>query len=163
MVLDVFVRGCKISFSCQYSGFSKFRGEILRGWNEELGQLYQQQFNSLHDIIIRSFNIDNENLLLRNHFVLNRRKEIESRIEKILNEYDKPYNEGMKIFAYHSDCDGEITPSQCELLLKAFEHVDVDKFDDSNEEMNEWYRESYENWIQMMIYAIENNKSILFS
>ena len=46
-----------------------------------------------------------------------------------MEEYDKPYNEGMKIFAKHSDCDGEITSDECVLLLKSFGRVDPDKFD----------------------------------
>ena len=87
---------------------------------------------------------------------------IQEQIDKILDEYDKPYNEGMKIFARHSDCDGEITSKECELLLKSFERVDPDKFDNSDEEMNEWYRESYDIWLNMLKYAIENNKSIIF-
>ena len=45
MVLDVFVEGCDDSFSCQYSGFSKFRCEILRGWNQELGKLYEKNMD----------------------------------------------------------------------------------------------------------------------
>ena len=49
MVLDIFVRGCHISFSCSYSGFTKFRNEILRGWNQELGKLYQQKYSILFD------------------------------------------------------------------------------------------------------------------
>ena len=33
--------------------------------------------------------------------------------DEILEEYDKPYDEGMEIFANHSDCDGEITSDEC--------------------------------------------------
>ena len=47
MVLDVWVEGCEESMSCQYSGFTIFRCEILRGWNEELGKLYQQKYSFL--------------------------------------------------------------------------------------------------------------------
>ena len=160
MVLDVFVEGCNESMNCQYSGFSKFRCEILRGWNEELGQLYEQKFGFI-------WNKSSENSGLFGLIkLLNKSKEMEDleiRIKKILEEYDKPYNEGMKLFFNHSDCDGEITPLQCELVLKAFNRVDPEKFDKSDEETNEWLRESYDTWIKMLKYAIENNKSIIFA
>ena len=159
MVLDVFVEGCSESMSCQYSGFSKFRCEILRGWNEELGQLYEKKFGFIWDR--KSENAGFFGLIS----LLNRTKEfedIEVKIKRILEEYDKPYNEGMKLFFYHSDCDGEFTPAECELVLKSFNHVDPEKFDKSDEEINEWLRESYDTWIIMLKYAIENNKSILF-
>ena len=158
MVLDVFVKGCDESFSCRYTGFSKFRCEILRGWNEELGQLYEKKYGFLWD----------ENGEFMGWFeMLNKIKSaqsngIQEQMDKILDEYDKPYNEGMKIFAKHSDCEGEITSKECELVLKSFERVDPDKFDNSNSEMNEWYRESYDIWLKMLKYAIENNKSIIF-
>ena len=37
-----------------------------------------------------------------------------------------------------------------------------EKFDDSDKEMNQWYRETYETWIKMLKFSIENNKSIIF-
>ena len=37
-----------------------------------------------------------------------------------------------------------------------------DKFDNSNKEHNEWFRESYDIWIKMLKYAVDNNKSIIF-
>ena len=89
-------------------------------------------------------------------------EDLEKKMEKILDEYDKPYNEGMKLFFYHSDCDGEFTPAECELILPAFQRVDPEKFDKSDEYYNKWYRESYVIWIRMLKYAIENNKSIYF-
>jgi len=88
---------------------------------------------------------------------------IQERINQILDEYDQPYNEGMKIFANHSDCDGEITPEECVLLLKSFERVDPEKFENTNINDNDFYRESYEIWKKMMAFAIENNKSIIFA
>ena len=158
MVLDVFVKGCNESFSCRYTGFSKFRCEILRGWNEELGKLYEKKYGFLWD---------KSGELMGWFEMLDKIKSAESnriqeQIDKILDEYDKPYNEGMKIFARHSDCEGEITSKECELVLKSFERVDPDKFDNSDEEINEWYRESYDIWLKMLKYAVENNKSIIF-
>ena len=91
-----------------------------------------------------------------------RHNELDVKMEKILDEYDKPYNEGMKIFYYHSDCDGNISSKKCELLLKSFQRVDSEKFDNSDEYDNEWYRESVDIWKKMMTYAIENNKSKIF-
>ncbi len=155
MVLDIYVEGCDDSMSCQYSGFGKFRCEILRGWNEELGKLYEQKFGFLWDR-------KNEFSFLGFFMKSNEGDSLEERIKKILDEYDRPYNEGIKLFLYHSDCDGEFTPAECEVLLKSFEHVDPEKFDNSDEETNQWLRESYETWINMLKYAIENNKSILF-
>ena len=158
MVLDIFVEGCEESMSCRYSGFSKFRCEILRGWNEELGGLYEQKNDFLwnNDITMGMLGLA---LLLTKP---NEMKEIDDKIKKILEEYDKPYNEGMKLFYYHSDCDGEFNPKECELVLKAFYHVDPEKFDKSDDDTNKWLRESYETWITMLKYAIENNKSIIF-
>ena len=49
MVLDVVVEGCIVSFSCKYSGFGKFRCEILRGWNPQLEQLYDRKSGFLFD------------------------------------------------------------------------------------------------------------------
>ena len=157
MVLDVYIEGCDISFSCRYSGFTKFRIEILRGWNQELGQLYEQSHAQLFDR--KNFATLGYFELLLNMSIPN---DLEIKMNKILDEYDKPYNEGMKLFCYHSDCDGEITPEECALLLKSFERVDPEKFDKSDSYDNEWYRQSFDIWKKMMAYAIKNNKSILF-
>ena len=158
MVLDIFVEGCDDSMSCQYSGFGKFRCEILRGWNEELGKLYQEKYGFLWNRDIEFGFLALVSMLTK----INEINCIDDKMKKILEEYDKPYNEGMKIFFYHSDCDGEISPAECELILKSFNHVDPEKFDKSNEETNEWLRESYNTWIVMLKYAIENNKPIIF-
>ena len=165
MVLDVYVEGCEDSMSCMYSGFSKFRIEILRGWNEELGKLYE---NMLGSIFEAKFDSDFFQFVsnYKNDFKEGMKEYLKSKqdkINKILDEFDKPHNEGMKIFAKHSDCDGEITPAQSELVLDAFMRVDPEKFDDSNKEMNDWYRETYETWIKMLKYSIEHGKSIIFS
>ena len=157
MGLDVFVEGCDESFSCRYTGFTKFRTEIFRGWNEELGRLYEQKYAFLFDD-----NLDVGALGFMGLVKMGRPNHLDVQMRKILDEYDAPYNEGMKIFFYHSDCDGEITPDECKLLLKSFERVDPEKFDKSDEDINEWYRESYEIWKKMMEYAIKNNKSIIF-
>ena len=85
-----------------------------------------------------------------------------AKVNQILDEYDKPYNEGMKLFYYHSDCDGEITPDECVLLLKSFGRVDPEKFDKSNKDDYNFAVEGLEIWKKMMNYAIENNKSIFF-
>ncbi len=157
MVLDVFVEGCDDSFGCQYSGFGKFRCEIIRGWNEELGELYERKYGFLWDRK-GSFFIGLYMMQAKHDFY----EDLDKRMEEILDEYDKPYNEGMKLFFNHSDSDGEFTPAECELILKSFEHVDPEKFDKSDDYYNKWYRESYVVWIRMLKYAIENNKSILF-
>ena len=157
MVLDVFVEGCDESFSCRYTGFTKFRSEIFRGWNEELGRLYEQKYAFLFDD-----NLDVGALGFMGLVKMGRPNHLDVQMRKILDEYDVPYNEGMKIFFYHSDCDGEITPDECKLLLKSFERVDPEKFDKSDEDINEWYRERYEIWKKMIQYAIRNNKSIIF-
>ena len=88
-------------------------------------------------------------------------KNIDKRMDEILEEYDKPYNEEMKILYNHSDCDGEITSDECVLLLKSFGRVDPDKFD-KDEDYDDWYLESFDIWKKMMAYAIENDQSILF-
>ena len=158
MVLDVYIEGCDISFSCRYSGFGVFRCEILRGWNQELGELYDKRYGFLWDRESRAdsyfFQMFKENKFCGPN-------KIQERIDKILDEYDKPYNIGMKIFAKHSDCDGEFTPDECVLILKAFGRVDPEKFDKTDLN-NDWFRESYEVWQKMLAYAIENNKSIYF-
>ena len=158
MVLDIFVEGCDDSMSCQYSGFGKFRCEILKGWNEELGKLYQEKYGCLWNRDIEFGFLAWASILTKTNEI----KSIDDKMKKILEEYDKPYNEGMKIFFYHSDCDGEINPAECELVLTSFNRVDPEKFDKSNEEINEWLRESYNTWIVMLKYAIENNKPIIF-
>ena len=164
MTLDVYVEGCDYSMECMYSGFSKFRTEILRGWNEELGKLYETRLNSMLE---GKFGDDFFEIMSKYESNMKEGftayfKSYDDRIKKILDEFDKPYNEGMKIFAYHSDCDGEITPAESELVLKAFMRVSPEKFDNSDKEMNQWYRETYETWIKMLKFSIENNKSIIF-
>ena len=159
MVLDVYVEGCDESFSCQYSGFGKFRCEILRGWNQELGQLYDKKYGFLWNRC-ENFEIGLLQMMMSNQ--LGFKNTIQEKIDKILDEYDKPYNEGMKIFAKHSDCDGEFTPDECVLILKSFGRVDPDKFDKSDEYNYQWFRESYVVWQKMLNYAIENDQSILF-
>ena len=156
MVLDVFVEGCDDSFSCQYTGFSMFRCQILKGWNQELGRLYEQKYGFLWN---KRGNLDFFALIGMLKF--GQSNDINVKFDEILEEYDKPYNEGMKIFAKHSDCDGEITPDECVLLLKSFGRVDPDKFD-KDEDYHDWYLESFDIWKKMMAYAIENNQSILF-
>ena len=157
MVLDVFVEGCSSSINVRYCGFTKFRCEIFRGWNEDLGKLYEKKYGFLWD------RKDEFGFLA---FAIFTQKgefnSIDEDMKKILNEFDKPYNEGMKLFFYHSDCDGEFTPEECVLVLQSFGRVNPDKFDNSDEEMNEWYRETYDIWIKMLNYAIEHNKPILF-
>ena len=165
MVLDVYVEGCDDSMSCQYSGFSKFRTEILRGWNEELGKIYDNRLKFIFEGKMDEYFFEIFSKYNANNFkdgITEYLKGMEDKINKILDEYDKPYNKGMKIFATHSDCDGEISPSESELVLEAFMRVDPEKFDDSNKEMNEWYKESYNTWIKMLKYSIENGKSIIF-
>ena len=157
MVLDVYVEGCDDSFSCQYAGFTKFRTEILRGWNEELGKLYEQKYAFLFDKNTNFCKLGFLGLLQ-----MGEPNELDEKMWKILDEYDRPYNVGMKLFFYHSDCDGEFSPSECELILKSFDRVDPDKFDKSDKRNYEWFKESYETWKKMMKYAIQNNKSIIF-
>ena len=159
MVLDVFVEGCDVSFSCQYSGFGKFRCEILRGWNPQLGQIYERKYGFLFGGI-KNFELGMLQMMLNNQFGF--KNTVQEQIDNILDEYDKPYNEGMKLFANHSDCDGEFTPDECVLILKSFGRVDPEKFDRSDEYNYEWYRESYVVWQKMLAYAIENDKSIIF-
>ncbi len=152
MVLDVFVEGCDDSFGCQYSGFGKFRCEIIRGWNEELGKLYEKKYRFLWD--------RNTSFFIPIMFMASKSKELDGEMAKILDEYDKPYNEGMRLFAFHSDCDGEINPEECVLLLKSFGRIDPEKFVKSED--NEFLRESYDIWLEMLTFAIENNESIIF-
>ena len=125
MVLDVYVEGCDVSFSCRYSGFGIFRCEILRGWNQELGELYDKKYGFLWN---RDSRTDYSFLatLIGNKFgnplgnLFGPHENIQEKIDNILEEYDKPYNIGMKLFANHSDCDGEFTPDECVLVLKSF-------------------------------------------
>ena len=93
---------------------------------------------------------------------INNRKFLSNKIEKILNEYDKPYNEGMKILAYHSEGDGIITPEESILILKSFDRVNPDKFEESDKNNIGWHRESYYVWKKMLAFAIENNENIEF-
>ena len=158
MVLEVFVEGCDESMECRYSGFSKFRCEILRGWNEELGKLYEKRYSFIWE------ENDELNVLGLTMFLSNQndQKSLDEKIKQILNEFDIPNNEGMKLFYNHSDCEGIFTPSECELILKSFQHVDCEKFDKSDEDIYEWLKETYNIWLKMLKYAIENNKNIVF-
>ena len=156
MVLDIFVKDCKYSISCGYSGFALFRSEVLRIWNPELGKLYKQ----FHDSLLEDSDDRGKLEFMEFYKKYKERKSVEEKIKKILDEYDKPYNEGMRLFTYHSDCDGEINPKECVLLLKSFARVDPEKFEKSLH--NQFLRESYDIWLKMLAYAIENKKNIIF-
>ena len=49
MVFDAFVDGCNVNFSCRYSGLEKFKCEVFKGWNEELGSLFEEKSRYLWD------------------------------------------------------------------------------------------------------------------
>ena len=158
MVLEVFVEGCGESMNVRYVGFGKFRCEILRGWNSELGRLYEEKYGFLWDTKSDFQILGLASLIFRKEET----NQLTEKIKKILDEYDKPYNEGMKIFAYHSDCEGEISPKEYYLVLKAFQRVNTDNFDKSDDETYEWIKENYDIWITMLKYSIENDKPIIF-
>ena len=160
MVLDVYVQGLEECMECQYSGFSKFRCEILRGWNEDLGKSYEKRYGFQWE------KRDEFNVSKFTELLLTRKEEeikiIDGEMKKILDEFDKPYNEGMKLFFYHSDCDGVFSPEECVLVLQSFGCVNIETFDNSDEKMNHWYKENYNIWIKMLNYAFEHNKPIIF-
>ena len=158
MVFDAFVEGCKESFSCSHRGLAKFKCEIFRGWNEQLGKLYEEKTGYLWD----------ENRSITQNFsfmemvgLYNEREKgiLGQKIRQILNEYDKPFNEGMKIFYNVADC--ELAPKDCKLILDAFNRVDIGKFDKSNEDTHEWLIESYDIWKKMLQYSIDHNENII--
>ena len=160
MVLAVCLKGFE-TFSCSYSGFSKFRSQILRGWNEELGVLYELLF--FHEWKFDEIYQRESNILKKYSYnELIKRNFLAYKIETMMNEYDKPYNKGMKIFAYNSDSDGIFTPNESLLILKSFDRVNLDQFDESDKVNIGWYRESYYVWKKMLAYAIENNEIIEF-
>ena len=161
MTLDIFIEGYDESFSCRYSGFGYLRWHILNGWNQELGRLYHQKFGFLWGRNDNSFGLGLLNLL-RFSGKFGGNIDEEERMNQILEEYDRPYNEGMKLFFHHSDCDGEINPSESELLLKSFGRVDPEKFDKSDEDDYEFVVNGFRTWKKMLTYSIENGKSILF-
>ena len=155
MTFGASVEGCAEDFECQYFGWAKFKCEILRGWNEELGKLYAQKYGFL-------WNRNRHSLFGLIPFLIpSEGRELDEKMNQILDEYDKPYNEGMKLFLNPNN-DYEYTPAECELILPAFERVDPDKFDKSDDHSNRWYNEAYIVWIRMFKYAIENNISINF-
>ena len=75
-------------------------------------------------------------------------------------EYDKPYNEGMKIFYILED--KVLSPKECKLILDSFNRVHIKKFDNSRQDINEWLIESFEFWKTMLKYAVDNNKNLIF-
>ena len=77
-----------------YSGFGNFRNEILRSWNEELGKLYQEKYGFLWNRDIEFGFLALSSMLTK----INEINSIDDKMKKILEEYDKTYNEGMKIF-----------------------------------------------------------------
>ena len=159
MVLDAFVEGCDESFSCAYRGFAKFKCEIFRGWNEDLGKLYDENFRYLW----QGFDTTKENSFDFNGLIkLHYEREngiVGQKIKKILNEFDKPYNEGMKLF--YDLGDNEVSPKECKIILDAFERVNVEKFDKSDEYTNEWLIEGYNTWKIMLKYAVDNNVNLI--
>ena len=157
MVFDAYVEGCNIRFSCGYPGLERFKCEIFKGWNEELGKLFEEKSRYLWDeddritpyfsfMELIQFAAERENGLLG------------QKIKKILNEYDIPYNEGMKLF--YKLGDTLLSPNDCKLILDAFNRVDTSKFDKSNEDDHEWFMDSYDTWKTMLKYAVDNNKEM---
>ena len=49
------------------------------------------------------------------------------------------------------------------LILKSFDRVNLDQFDESDKVNIGWHRESYYVWKKMLAYAIENNENIEFN
>ena len=159
MLLDLFFEGCEEYFSSRYIGFQRFKCEILRGWNSELGVLYNNHYSYLWNNIENDISFGTvETIEL---FQRKKSFEIIEKIDKLLNEYDKPYNEGMKIFIYYSNSGSEITPDKCVLLLKSIERVDPNKFDNSSKDNFLWFRKSYIIWKKIIASAIEDNKNII--
>ena len=110
---------------------------------------------SIEEIYKREFDILNKytrNQLLDPFF-------IETKLDEILNEYDKPYNEGMKIF--YGLGDNRVSHIECKLILDALERVDVEKFDKADAEINEWLNDSYDTWKIMLKYAVDNNVDLV--
>ena len=159
MVLDVYVEGCEERFSCANSGFAKFKCEIFRGWNEDLGKLYEENFRYLWQdfdtSIAKNFDFND---LIKLHY--EREKGVLGQnIKKILDEFDKPYNEGMKLF--YGLGDNVVSPKECKIILDSFERVNAEKFDKSDQDMNEWLVESYDTWKIMLKYAVDNNVNLI--
>ena len=150
MVFDACVEGCKDNFSCGYAGWFEVSCEIIRGWNEELAKLFEKKYGHYWDRSY-TYTIPSES----------KRKELDEKMNEILNKYDKPYNEGMKLFI-HPCNEFNYTPAECELLLAVFERVDPDKFNNYNKNDNKWYKKVYIIWIRMLKYAIENNENLHF-
>ena len=93
MDLYVNVKGCPVSFRSSYLKFNLFRLEILKGFNEDIRDLKEINFRSLETFREMSL---------------------------ILDEYDKPYNNGMKMFALYFDINGGIPSEECVSVLKSF-------------------------------------------
>ena len=146
MVFDAFIEDSDYNFSCGYGGVAFFIYQIFRGWNLELGALYEKINGWLWRSKKPTYSYD-----------LDLCNSIQQKIKIILNEYDKPYNEGMKIFL---NFEGEITPKKCVLLLKAFGRVNPQKFEYTDKDAYKWFIKSFYFWQKMVAFAIENNKSI---
>ena len=157
MVFDAFVEGCNVRFSCGYPGFEKFKCEIFKGWNEDLGNLFEEKSRYLWD---EKFSITKHFSFVELMQLAYERENglLGQKIKKILNEYDKPYNEGMKLF--YKLGDQILSPNECKLILDAFNRVDTSKFDKSSEDDNEWLLDSYDTWKTMLKYAVDNNKNL---
>ena len=136
MDLYVNVKGCPVSFRSSYLKFNLFRLQILKGLNEDIKDLKEINFRSLETFREMSL---------------------------ILDEYDKPYNNGMKMFALYFDINGGIPSEECVSVLKSFGRVDPERFDKSNESENLWYRNNFVIWKKMLAFAIEINEDIICS
>ena len=102
MGLDVRAKGltAETGFSCGYITFMKFRIELARTYNEELGEMYR---NLMVDIVSE------------HEFS-----------EKYIERWNELCNHDLDIFLFHSDCDGKFTPKECRGIYNAIKDLHMD-------------------------------------
>ena len=77
MTFTASVEGCEEDFECQFFGWAQFMCEIIRGWNEELGKLYEKKYRFLWD--------RNTSFFIPIMFMASKSKELDGEMAKILD------------------------------------------------------------------------------
>ena len=161
MEMRICVEGCEHFMICTRSEFAKFKVEVLRGWNEELSELLAQKYkHSFYDPIDVNQDFIRIEILNTLSSATTDTSALKLNIDKILNEFDLPYNKGMKIFIYITENTFHITPEESKLILESFKRVDDEKF-----QKNEYYERlkvNFYSWIEMLLFSVSHQKNIVF-
>ena len=100
MGLDATAKGIN-PISMGYSRFNFYRGQVVKAFNKEMGDIYHNQTLA----------------------ILSDKPICETEIKR----WDELSNDDLDTFFFHSDCGGKFTPMECKKIYEAIKDLDVDE------------------------------------